>query len=467
MKRRVAGFAAGLALSGAVAPGLHAQSARGWTSTTIQHVQLTPLAVDSLTGSAACGGEPDCLIYGSGSRTGATALSQDLSFVAWGLGMRGLSVTGRLRSRVQLGGELDWPRADDRFDAILAYAEYVRPRLRARVGRQRTNSGLGFQGYDGASVRVATGAHVELEAFGGRSLAQGLNQPAYQAFEGLEDLVIDQDAYLVGGIIEARLGGILASGRYQREIYRDRSALLSERASFTMSTRPTLGGFALRGQVDYDFGVGRVGKAEVTLSLPSVGSWATAASYRRYVPYFDLSTIWGYFRPVAFDEVSVRTSWNATGWNVWGSGAFRSYGDASTTTVLRPLSDTGWRGSAGAGWTPEGPWSAGATYRLEWAAGGFLSSGQTRVGWAPGESLEVTFTASALQQFEEFRLGAGALVGAGLSATSALGSRVRLQGGGTLFRRWRNRPEDSFDGSQTRFWSEVRIAVGGDPGGVP
>ena len=450
------------------ADSVEGQSVRGWTSTSARFVQVHPLVLDS-TGtqnSPACSlVEGTCVTYATGPRQQAVALTQDLSLIAWGLGVRGLSVTARLRSRVQLSGAYDWPRADDHIDGILAYVEYVRPGFRGRAGRQRTNSPLGFAGFDGLSVALNPMTWLDLEAFGGRTLAQGLNQPANEAFRGLEDLLLDSDAYLLGGVARAALGSQVTMGaRYQREIYRDRSALLSERSSVTLDAAGLPGGLRAHGRLDYDFGTGRLGKSEVRLSTTGAG-WSGRLSYRHTVPYFDLSTIWGYFRPVAYDEVGLLLSRSVSGGlGLWAEGGLRQYGDSETTTVLEPLRDDAWRVGSGANWQVAPDWSIAGTYRLEWGAGGVLNSGTLSSRWSSGDDWDVGVTLSALQQFEEFRVGEGALVGVGAQAHRRLGQRVELGGGGSLFRRIRNDTDASFSGNQFRAWSEVRLAFGSDPG---
>lgn len=448
---------------------LEGQSVRGWTSTSARFVQVNPLVLDTLDAGVSPGcltSQTSCITYGTGSREQAVALTQDLSIIAWGLGVRGLSITARIRSRLQVAGAFDWPRADDHIDGILAYAEYVRPGFRGRAGRQRTNSPLGFAGYDGLSVAVSPSRWLDLEAFGGRTLAQTLNQPANEAFRGLEDLLLDSDAYLFGGVLRASLGTRAALGfRYQREIYRDRSALLSERSSVTLDAGGLPAGIRLHGRLDYDFGAGRLGKSEVRLSTSGAGPWSGRLSYRHTVPYFDLSTIWGYFRPVAYDEIGLMLSRSLTdNVGVWAEGGLRKYGDTEATTVLEPLRDGAWRLASGATWQVAQAWTVTGNHRLEWGAGGVLNSGTLGARWTGTEAWDLGLTLSALQQFEEFRLGEGTLIGLGGQAHRQIGGRIEVGGGGSLFRRTRSGTGPSFDGGQFRAWSEVRVAFGGDPG---
>jgi len=74
----------------------------------------------------------------------AAPLLQDLLVSGWGLG-EGIRFHAHLRFRDQLGGTRGlWPRSDDSFDALEAYAEPARGALRARLGRQLTSNGFGL-----------------------------------------------------------------------------------------------------------------------------------------------------------------------------------------------------------------------------------------------------------------------------------------------------------------------------------
>ena len=59
----------------------------------------------------------------------------------------------------------------------------------------------------------------------------------------------------------------------------------------------------------------------------------------RYVPYFSLSTIWGFFEPVSYHEGRLRVSWSGSrSLGVWVAGGVRSYGDTETPVVITPRS---------------------------------------------------------------------------------------------------------------------------------
>jgi len=161
--------------------------------TSMQGVDLRPLIDDSVAVDATTGtgpyralvdgrlvrcieGEAYCRFRSSGARELVAPVVQDLRAVAWGFG-EGISLQAHVRARGSLGGsQAQWPRANDSFDAIEAWLEIDRGPARARLGRQWAVGGLGVFNYDGASLVLRRG-RTRLEAFGGRSLVAGLNEP--------------------------------------------------------------------------------------------------------------------------------------------------------------------------------------------------------------------------------------------------------------------------------------------------
>lgn len=457
-----------------------AQDVRGRLLTSARYVQVRPLDLDSVPldatrevdGRRELDGRPvacvgaTCTYYRSASPEHAVVLTQDLSLTAWGLGTQGLSATLLLRGRADLGGAFQWPRSDDPFDPILAYAELARERWRVRLGRQRTLSGLGFSGFDGVDARVQALPWLRVQGYGGRSLARGLEEPLHEALDALEDFVPDQEAWLVGAALEAEAPAATAVGvRYQREIVTNRGALLSERASVDARTgllRPV----GLQAALDWDVAFARVGKAHLTAQLPLPdGGLVLEATARRYLPYFDLWTIWGFFSPVAYHEAELQARWTPRpGATVWASGARRAYEDAEAPIILRPLTDEATRFAAGARVRLPRALVVEGSYRLENGFGAYLGSGDVGVGWRPAERLSVGMRASAFQQIMEFRVGEGVVLGAGAFADAQVADRVRLAGGVDVYRQaFENRPTAA-DWNQTRAWGSIEFTFGEDPG---
>lgn len=469
------------ALGAGTAPAA-AQGYRGWTSTTLRYIEVRPLALDSVPRAGVqdlgdgrfsfegqrvqCTGEGFCTRYVSGAVDENLFLSQDAALTFWGLGTSGLSATVMIRGRARVAGDFVWPRSDDDFEALLAYAQYVRGPLRIRLGRQRTLSGLGFTGYDGADVLAGPFRGVRLEAYGGRSLARALNEPRNEALRGIEDFVLDREAYLLGGRVQAEPApGTALGARYQREIWADRSGLISERASLDLRTR-LLAPVLLDAAADYDFGFGRWGKAHLRARAPLLeDALVVEGVVRRYLPYFELSTVWGFFSPVAYTEGELRASWTPrTDLGLWLLGSYRSYEDTGTDILLGPLEDSGWRLGTGADWR-RGSWGFDGSYTVELGPGAFLSTGDLSARWHSEGALMLGVQGSAFQQIEEFRVGEGVVVGlGGLLGWEIPGGGARLDGGiSHYWHVWNDRPAQT-DWNQLRAWTSVRVELGGDPG---
>lgn len=436
---------------------LHAQGTRGWATTTVRLLEL-PVPVRATDATAETAGE----ILRTWTGT------QDVSLTAWGLGVRGLSVSTLLRGRVDGGGDFTWPRSDDAFDAILLYAQFDQGDWRVRMGRQENASGLGFTAFDGASARFSlagAGSGLAVEAFGGRSLARGLSEPRDEALRGLEDFIPDEDAWLVGASLEARLARATSADlRYQREIWRDRSGLISERASLDVRSG-ALAPVRVTGSLDWDFAFGRVGKAHATATWAPTLRSLLEFTARRYVPYFELSTVWGFFDPVPYHEGLVRVSLSPRdGLGVWASGSLRAYGESDSPVFLSALEDRGWRGEAGATWRPGGGVDVTSRYEIDWLPGAFLQGASATVAWQATPDLRLSGSATTFQRFEEFRLGDGRAVGVGAGASARTTDRTRLDGGVMYYRHTRADVDGLDPWNQSRAWLSLRVAVGDDPG---
>jgi hypothetical protein len=394
----------------------------------------------------------------------AIALVQDVDFTAWGLGVPGLSATAALRARAHVDGEFTWPRSNDAFDAIALYAEYDREPFRVRLGRQQSVGGLGFTSFDGASVMVEPDPRFTFEAYGGRSLARALYSPRNDALRGVEDFLPDRDAYLFGGWAEAEpIAGTVLALRYQREIWSDRSNLLSERASLDMRTN-FFAPLAVTAAADYDFAFGRIGKAHVTVRLP-VTNVSIEATARRYLPYFELWTIWGFFSPSAYHEAELVANWRARPeFSLWISGGWRRYEDAEAPIVFSRLEDESKRFGVGASYELSRNLTLMGDYQYETGFGAHLSTADLSVRWQPHARLTTTVAATAFQQIEQFRVGEAAVLGGSAAADLEITSRVSLAGGVSLYRQTYDNRASGADWNQRRGWTALRLILGSDPG---
>ena len=151
------------------------------------------------------------------------------------------------------------------------------------------------------------------------------------------------------------------------------------------------------------------------------GRWLVELSGLRYRPYFDLSTLWGFFEPVSYSEVMMRVGWSPTSsLGAWVSGGWRTYGNTNTTVILEPLRDTGWRADAGARWQLGPQWAVDGRYELEWGPGGFLNSGDASVHYTPS-------SASHLADGAHVPADRGVPAGAGPGLRRERHGRLRLE----------------------------------------
>ena len=459
-----------------------AQGFRGSAVTNVRYLTLRPVGVDTIARSdvsfadgvytyqgdtvfcPAAGG--DCTRYGPRGVVHGVVATEDISATAWGLGLQGLSATFLFRGRSSLADDLAWPGADDPFDAILAYAQLQRSFYRIRVGRQQNISGLGFTGFDGLDLLLTPVRGIRAEAYGGRSLARGLYDPASSALEGITDFVPDQDAYLFGGSlsIEPGVGGLAATVRYQREIWADRTGLVSERASLDLQSNLP-GPFRMDGSLDYDFVFGQLGKGHLTLRSALPGSWGLIElTGRRYVPYFDLNTIWGFFSPTPYHEAEVSgTLLQLRPLTVWAAAGLRQYGDAEISVLGPPIADRSERYRVGAAYRAE-RWSASGEYRLETGFGAFLSSGDVTVRWDVHPNLRLDVRGAAFQQIEQFRVGDNTVLGGGLGGVVGLPFDITLRAGVDYYTQAYENRGGNPDWNQVRAHSVLVIPFGRDPG---
>lgn len=454
------------------------QAYRAWVGSSVQMAQLRPVGLDTIPASEVVAGSDGTFLHdgypvqcvSSDVCTGYLPLSVERSVVAtqdagitfWGTGVSGLSGTALVRVRTDLGGGVAWPRSDDDFDAMLAYAQYVRGTLRARAGRQDVRSGLGISRFDGVSTSHDRGG-LRFEAYGGRSLARGLREPSNEAARALDDFFVDQGVRLFGGAATVRTRRFTLTGRYHRELLADRSGLDGERAALDMTA--VVPRVRLTGSVDYDFSFQQVGKAHLTAMAPlGDGRWIVEVTGRRYIPYFELSTIWGFFEPVSYTEGLARVAWSPTSaLGVWSSGGLRSYADSEAPVVIQPLEDQGWWADAGARWALD-EWSVDARYRIEWGVGAFLNSGDVAVRRAVSSRLTAGVSASAFQQIEEYRLGEGRAYSLSGHADWVMTDRLDVSGSFAITRHRDGGTVFTSPWNQTRAWTSVRWRVGGDPG---
>ncbi|MCC6928781.1 MAG: hypothetical protein IT359_07300 [Gemmatimonadaceae bacterium] len=458
-----------------------AQGVRITGATWVQSIDLRPWREDSLPASDVPGEGTTrttadgklvqcpvdasfCYYNTSGIRERTTPLLQDLTFAAWGLG-RGISAHAHVRARSSLGGADLWPRMGDRFDALDAYVEIDRPSGRARLGRVWAYSGLGTYNFDGGSLLLRRGVQ-SLEVYGGRALVQGLNDSYTTKLIGaVDDIPPEDDGILVGVRVRTRPSDLSSvSAVYQRIVYRDRSALLSERAGLdaSMSIRNT----TIDASLAYDV-TGRalnVARVRAARLLPLHLEGTVEARRRR--PFFETWTIWGAFAPVGFDEGRAEVAWRAPSdmWQVSGHGAYRVYAEDHTGVDYLPLRSDGWRTGVDASWLPSQRFAATVSYSADLGFGASRTDASVGARWTPTPRWALGASATDFQTIYEFRVGTGRVLGVTLDGSVRVSEDVRLVADGTVFHHRLSSDAPGTDWSQRRASVRLEWALGGDPG---
>jgi hypothetical protein len=278
-----------------------------------------------------------------------------------------------------------------------------------------------------------------------------------------EDLVTDPSVILLGGAVSGTpLMGVDIAGRYQREMFADRGALASERASLDAAVT-ALRPVRLTAAADWDFAFGRLGKAHVRARLPVGQVLSFEATARHYVPYFELWTIWGFFDPVGYNEGEILVAWaDGARAGLSAAGSLRRYGEAGIDVIgptlerdTRLITLAGW-------WRPLAGWTFDASYRRETGFGASFGGGDVSGRWNR-ESVTLRASVTAFQQIEEFRVGEGSVVGATLDGTFRVGDRIEIDAGLSLYHHVSDRV-DATDWNQRRAFASLRYAFGNDPG---
>jgi hypothetical protein len=489
MRRGRTAFPLLLAVLGIGAPAapaiVRAQQVRISGVTSMQGVDLRPLVDDSVPITTVTGtgpyrttadgrlvrcttGAAFCHFRSSGARVLAAPVVQDLRAVAWGLG-EGVSVHAHVRLREALGNDpVSWPRADDGFDALEAYAQLDRGAWRARLGRQWAASGLGVYNYDGGALEWRRG-RARLEAFAGRSLVAGLNDPiAGGALGAIDDLPPDEHGRLYGLSGSWALPGRAALGAtWQRVIRADDAALYSERAALDASARVV--SLAIDGALTLDLSAREVNEARLRVARPLPWRLLGSVELRRHRPFFEAWTIWGAFSPVAYDEARGTIAWQSTDGRLTlgARGGRRDYEETGEGFAATPLRGDGWRAGAGAEWTAGEQWAWYADYDIDIGFGASRSDVVVGGRWMPDERNSLGVALSGLQNIYEFRVGTGRVTGILVEGATQLRPDVRLVAHGALYAHRVTDATPSADWSQRRFSVRLEWTLGRDPGEVP
>lgn len=459
---------------------LDAQGLRISGITTMQLVELRPLVIDSLPASQIPGtgewrttsegvpaicptGSSFCQFERSGQRASAAPLIQDVTIAGWG-GLPGLSFRGDFRARTQVGGYAGFvfPRANDHFDVLDAYAQLDRSSWQARLGRQWVTSGLGAYDFDGADALVRRSAYT-LEGWAGRALVAGLAEPyTTQQLAAADNLPPQQQGYTFGARARYRPDALSAAAlTYQRVLIADRSGLYSERAAFDATTRryPVAIDLALA----YDFASESWNEARLRVGTSGAGVVGLSAEALHSRPFFELWTIWGAFSPVGYDEGRATVAWrpNSTPFSFAVHSAYRKY--AETNTGIDLLT-SGWRAGAAVNWQGKSALSASGSYDVDIGSGAASTDVVAAVRWIPSAYASLGAQALATQSIYEFRVGTGRIYGIAGDGSVLLSTDLQLAVSAGIYQHTLINGAPGPDWTQRRAAVRLEWMLGSDPG---
>ncbi len=453
----------------------------GKARTYVSYLQVRDLVQDSVLAAAVPGdgtqrtledgtrvtcAETWCRYFRSGSDVGMVPFLQDLELNAWS-GIQGLRGYTHLRFREPFGDGDYWPRMDSQIEALAAYLEFQRPGYRIRAGRMWESTALGFYNYDGGQLRVRLPRQLEVDLYGGLSLVRGLNQ-LYNTdlISSVEPLEPREDAYLFG--VHGRwrpIPALSTSLTYQRESTTHNGYLYSERVAG--SARVLIRKAAMDLEMKYDLATETTNLARLALSAPLGAGLRASGEVRRYVPFFELWTIWGAFSPVGYDEARARLDWtNPTGrLSARVYGTYRAYGDTETRELSDDLQvrDDAVRLAVGGRYLFKDNMTLDGEYRYDEGYGASRSGGDISLQrtFGPGKILGVR--ATGFESFSEFGVGSGRVLGGGIHGAMPV-AFARVQANAMFYKHEQSDRPGRLDLNQARLNLILEVPIGGDPG---
>lgn len=405
-------------------------------------------------GYAATCDERFCHYFRAGATLRGVPLVSSADLTAWGFGVPGLRFRGNARWGADLGDAARWPGTEPAVQLIEAYAEYARDAFTVQAGRQFLPSRLGSYGLDGGRVQWRPGTDgLDVAVYGGWGLARGAMLPVTSpALNPLDDFQPRDRQIVAGAEVGLTQRHLELRGEYRREVDPAVNYFVSERAAGSLAWRPVRR-FAFTAGGQYDLAMGQWGSADVGLTY--LGSRATVTvGGRRYLPFFDLWTIWGAFSPVAFHAYHGAVTFSPrSGLVLRARGERYIYEDAQTADALVSVEDRGWRSELGATWEPTTTWSLSLGHQAEFGPGAASLGYDGRVQWRPFASLALGAHAASLRRPLELRFSDASLLMFGGDVDWTAGPTWRLGASVTQVQEDRERPD-----AATMSWDQVRLA---------
>lgn len=402
------------------------------------------------------------------SRAGAVVRGVPVVSVAdlavWGFGVPGLRLRLNARHSTDLGDEASWPGTEPELQLVEGYAEYNHGSLTVQAGRQFLASRLGAYGLDGGRATWRPPSlRLDLSGYAGWGMARGtvlaVTSPAANPLDDFQP----RDRQVAVGV-DAGWNSAAGTVRleYRREVDPAVDYFVSERAAASFALQP-LSRLNLTGGAAYDLAMGQWGSADATLSFMTPMATLSVGA-RRYLPFFDLWTIWGAFSPVAFHAWhGAITATPVRQLTLHSRGERYQFEESGASSGLVQVEDHGWRVESGAVWQPDSTWSIALGHQAEFGPGASSLGYDARVTWQPREDLTVIGNAATLRRPLELRYSDANLVTYGAEVDWRPVAHWRLGIGVTRVDEQRDRPDAAaMDWDQWRFSARVTVLRGTD-----
>jgi hypothetical protein len=382
----------------------------------------------------------------------------------WGFGVTGLRLRINARHASDLGDAAQWPGSEPDLQLIEGYAEYARDRFVLQAGRQYLSSRLGGYGLDGARGSWRAGpAGFEIAAYAGWGLARGTVLPVTSPeVNPLDDFQPRDRQVTVGAEAGIHRDGMDLQLEYRREVDPAVDYFVSERAAGSLTLRPLQRMSVVAGAA-YDFSIAEWGSADASITWMAPMATVTLGA-RRYLPFFDLWTIWGAFSPIAFH------AWHAAvtirpfaGLMLHGRGERYRFEGHGSQSGLVETEDRGWRAETGVIWEPTTQWSVSLGHQSEFGPGAASLGYDARATWRPTPALAITAHGATMRRPLELRFSDATLAVLGAEIDWQPTSRWRLAIGATRVDEQRDRPDAAaIDWDQWRLSARVTVLHGTD-----
>jgi hypothetical protein len=390
---------------------------------------------------------------------------------AWGFGVKGLSAHGNFRLNYNLGDQV-WPTTEPSFQLWEGYLDYNHDWFALRGGRQIVTSRLGWAGFDGGMGTLrARKQGVDVTGYLGiglaRAAAVGINDPVTAP---LNDFIPPERNLIAGVMAGYRSGPLDLRAEWQREVDRSTDYLMSDRVAGSATVRP-VARVAIAGGVEYDLAQGLLGSADASVRYIAPRFQITTG-FRRYMPRFDLWSIWPAFSPVPWNGANASLVVSPLAWlQLRGRAEYFKYEFAGAETPLVDTYDDGWRAGFGGTVTAVRNFAFDAGWNTERGNGAWIEGADASVTWTPLPVLLLRAFGAYAQRPLEYRYDASHAKWFGLDLDARATDRFNVGFSLIQMSEERRRPDNAaFDWDQTRLTARISYSFSsreGERGRLP